>query len=579
MTNSDVKIKDLAFNRETPKKLEESNFYNEWPVVYILNNSKQMYIGETYHAAERMKQHIKNPKRIQLTEAHIIASDDFTKSATLDIESSLIELCSAMPDSKRTLQNENNGIVKHYYANKEEFSQDSKFFSKLWKKLQDKGLVCGSIENLKNSDLFKYSPYKSLNAEQCTTRDYIVEDILDAFVKNENRTIFVNGGAGTGKTILAIYLMKLLVTNADYLTEDDESEMLPFISDLKEINKIKGNLKIAYVVSMASFRNTLKTVFGSIKGLKSSMVIGPSEVTKDHYDILLVDEAHRLKKRKNLSSPGEFSNFDKVNEKLGLKCDGEETDGNQLDWIINSSQIQILFYDEKQSVKPTDIDKKEFTKIRNEKYYHNLTSQMRCIGGIDYIKYIDDILNQRIQEFRTIPKEYDFRLFENINDFCDAILVKEKENELCRIVAGYGFEWISKKGTKDKPNPRENEPDIVIEGREFFWNRKEKGWPTSIKGDRVVKEVGCIHTIQGYDLNYCGVIFGPEIVFKNGNIRIIKEKYYDAKGKSGINNENELKQYILNIYEVLLSRGIKGTYVYVSDKNLREYLKKFIPFE
>ncbi|MBQ6493397.1 MAG: DUF2075 domain-containing protein [Erysipelotrichaceae bacterium] len=578
MTNSDVKIKDLRFNKNTPKMLEESNFYNEWPVVYILNNKKQMYIGETYHAAERMKQHIKNPRRKNLTEAHIIASDDFTKSATLDIESSLIELCSSMSDSKRILQNENNGIVKHYYANKEEFSQDSRFFSRLWKKLQDRGLVTGSIENLKNTDLFKYSPYKSLNAEQCTTRDYIVEDILDAFVNNLNRTIFVNGGAGTGKTILAIYLMKLLVTNAEYITEDDESEMLPFISDLKEIHKIKKELKIAYVVSMVSFRNTLKTVFGSVKGLKPSMVISPSEASKDKYDILLVDEAHRLKKRKNLSSPGEYNNFDKVNKKLGLKCEKEETDGNQLDWIVNSSQIQVLFYDEKQSVKPTDIDKKVFNKIKNEKFYHTLSSQMRCIGGVDYIKYIDDILNQRIEVRKKIPNEYDFRLFENINDFCNVILTKEKENELCRIVSGYGYEWISKKGTKDKPNPRENEPDIIIDNREFFWNKKDKEWPNSIKGDRVVMEVGCIHTIQGYDLNYCGVIFGPEIVFQNGIIKIDKKNYYDTKGKAGIISDSELKEYVINIYKVLLSRGIKGTYVYVCDNKLREYLKRFIPY-
>lgn len=565
MTNSKIKIKDLDFNDETPRKLEESNFYNAWPVVYILNNDKEMYIGETYHSAERMKQHLKNPKRRSLKKAHIIGSDDFTKSATLDIESSLIELCSSNIENKHKLQNENNGLVKHNYFNRKEFSQDSKFFSHLWKRLEEKGLVSGSIENLKNTDLFKYSPYKSLNAEQCTTRDYIIEDILDAFVKNANRCIFVNGSAGTGKSILAIYLMKLLVTNADYLTEDDESDLLPFIGDLKKIREIRKDLKIAYVVSMTSFRNTLKQVFKNIKGLKPSMVIRPIDVSKEHYDILLVDEAHRLKKRKNLTG---YKAFDKTNQKLGLKSEKSEEDGNELDWIIKQSQIQILFYDSNQTVKPTDVDKEDFEKLKNNSYYYNLSSQMRCFGGRDYIYYIDDILNLRKPSFIDFSKDYDFRLFDDINQMCGVVYEKEKETGLSRIVSGYGFKWVS------KVHP--DKPDIILQGREFFWNKKQDKWPISIKGKQVVKEIGCIHTVQGYDLNYCTVIFGPEIVYRNNQIEIVKEKYFDSKGKAGVQDIEDLKEYIINIYKILLSRGIKGTYVYVCDNKLREYLKKYI---
>ena len=567
MTNYKTRIKDIKFDKDTPKALEESGFYNEWPVVYILNNKKEMYIGETYHSAERMKQHLKNPRRQRLNEAHIIGCDEFTKSATLDVESSLIELCSSLTENRRELQNENNGLGKHQYANKDEFKQDSKFFEHLWKQLIDRGLVSGSIENLKNTDLFKYSPYKSLNAEQCTTRDYIIEDIAEALVNDENRTIFVNGSAGTGKTILAIYLMKLLVTNANYFTEEDDSEILPFIEDLKKIRKIKSNLEIAYVVSMSSFRNTLKKVFKSVNGLKPSMVIGPNELAKKHYDILLVDEAHRLKKRRNIVN---YRDFDNTNKVLGFTCNGNENDGNELDWILKQSQIQILFYDPSQSVKPTDVDKKCFDSINNIKYTHNLTSQMRCMSGRDYIYYIDNILNCRQEKYVDFSKDYDFKLFNDINDFCNAIKQKESEAGLARIVSGYGFEWNSKKT---------NEPDIVIGNKEFFWNRTSNGWPLTIQGDKVIEEVGCIHTIQGYDLNYCGVIFSPEIIFRNGQITVDKNKYYDQNGKNGITNTEELKQYIINIYKVLMSRGIKGTYVYVCDKGLKEYLKKYISEE
>lgn len=574
MTNSKIKIKDLEFNEKTPSELSNDNFYCDWPVVYILNNDKQMYIGETYHSPERMKQHLKNPIRKSLKEAHIIGCNDFTKSATLDIESSLIELCSSI-EKGRTLQNECNGIVKHNYSNKEEFAQDSTFFSHLWKQLQDRGLVKGSIENLKNSDIFKLSPYKSLNAEQCTTRDYIVEEVLESINKNENRSIFVNGSAGTGKTILAIYLMKLFVTNANYLNDDDISETLPFINDLKKIREKKPNLEIAYVVSMTSFRNTLKEVFKQVKGLKPSMVIGPSEVVKQKYDILIVDEAHRLKKRKNLSAGGDYHTFDVVNETLGLRCQKDEKDGNQLDWILKQSQIQILFYDSTQSIKPTDIDEAFFNKIKKFSSYHNLTSQMRCKGGMEYITYIKNVLNQKQDMFEQFNEKYELLLFDDINEFCEKVLQRENEVGLSRVVSGYGFKWISKPGTKNKSNKHVNDYDIVINGKGFFWNKKDKKWPTSIGGKRVIEEAGCIHTIQGYDLNYCGVIMGPEIVFNNGTIEIDKGHYYDATGKIGIDDET-LKEYILNIYSVLLTRGIKGTYLYVCDDALREYLLKYI---
>lgn len=564
MTNSNFEIKDLSFDENISKELEK--FYSDWPVVYILNNKNEMYIGETYHSPERMKQHLKNPKRASLKEAHVIGCKDFTKSATLDIESSLIELCSAIQSESKTLQNENNGIVKHNYHDKNKFSQESDLFRRLWMRLSDKGLVKGDIESLKNSDLFKYSPYKSLNAEQCTTRDFVIKDIKEALLNNEKRTIFVEGSAGTGKTILAIYLLKLLISNVDYLDDEDEYKISGFINDLKEIKEHNGELKVAYVVSMTSFRSTLKAVFRKIKGLKSSMVIGPTDVAKKEYDILIVDEAHRLKQRKNLS--GDYQTFDATNRKLGFPTGKDVRSGNQLDWIVKQSKVQILFYDENQSIRPTDIDRIDFEKICNDNSKHTLSSQLRCMGGRDYIKYVKDILNGEATQKINFNNNYEFRMFENINDFCNQLLAKEVANKLVRIVAGYGFKWVSKKN--------KNKYDIIINDKKFYWNKKSKGWPLTIEGEQVVNEVGCIHTIQGYDLNYCGVIFGPEIIYRNGEIQIDKKKYFDIVGKKGIEDYKELKKYIINIYSVLMTRGIKGTYVYVCDDNLREYLKKYI---
>ena len=494
---SNLQMDELPFDDNTPESLKLDDFYRDWPVVYILNNDKQMYIGETYHVEERMKQHLKNPDRRKLKKCRVFASKDFTKSATLDIESSLIELCSS--DNVMELQNVNPGIVKHNYANKSQFGQDSKLFESLWNKLKNLGLANENIETIKNSDIFKYSPYKSLTAEQCTCRDYIIEDILEAVKNNTKQSIVVNGTAGTGKTILALYLFKLLVTGADYINDDEESETYRFINDLKQIINIKGrDLKVGYVVAMTSFRTTLQKVVQEMskknKKLKKLQIIGPTDVLKDDYDVLIVDEAHRLKQSKALGA--EIGSFYETNRKLGLDINS----GNQLDWIMKKSQIQILFYDENQTVRPSDIDSSYFNEILKNSIRHTLTSQMRCKGGSDYIRYIKDILNEKSTQFIDFNDEYDFRLFEDINEFCKEILDKENKYGLSRIVAGYGFEWIS----KNDPNKY----DITINNKNFQWNKTSTRWPISISGKRVIEEVGCIHTIQGYD---CKLQFTPPI--------------------------------------------------------------------
>ena len=571
MTNYKPIIKDFPFNKETPENIAKDGFYVDWPVVYLINNDDSIYIGETYHSPTRMKQHLANPEKKDLKELHIIASDDFTKSSTLDIESSLIDLFYADKEvnhNKYNPLNKNAGLVNHNYHDKNEFRQDSNFFLAMWNELQKRGLVKGNAIDLKNSDLFKYSPYKALNAEQCVVRDGLLEDIKNNLSNNESHHYFVDGSAGTGKTILALYLLRLLTYSdpksllIDY--DDDLGSVIPeYVQNLIKIKQLKPDLKVGYVVAMESLRRTLKNVCKSIDGLKANMIIGPGEVINEKYDVLIVDEAHRLKQRINLDSPFAYKAYDDNNKKLGL-----DADGNQLDWVISSSQIQIFFYDSEQSIKPTDISEEKFRSLMNAHGQpdYELSSQMRCLAGNDYIKYVKEVLREKDPERIEFNNQYVAKLVDTFDEFLNIIKEKENRYHLSRIVAGYGYEWISK---TDK-----EKYDIVIEGHKLQWNVLDKSWPLSISGDRVTEEVGCVHTIQGYDLNYCGVIFGPEITYRNGHIVIDRSKYYDTKGKSGIDNE-KLKEYILNIYAVLMTRGIHGTYIYVTDEELRNYLKKY----
>ncbi len=139
--------------------------------------------------------------------------------------------------------------------------------------------------------------------------------------------------------------------------------------------------------------------------------------------------------------------------------------------------------------------------------------------------------------------------------------------ELCRLCGGYAWEWNS----KNSPDT----PDISIDGINIMWNGQTKGW---LSNPKAKKEMGSIYTLPGLDLNYAGVVIGSDLYFDTeaNEIKVNKKCYYDNKVKNGTSDE-DLKQYILNIYGVLMTRGIYGTYVYVCDDALREYLKKFIP--
>lgn len=565
------KITTIQFNVNDIEDIKNTHYGTNWPVVYIINNQKEAYVGETGNAFMRFKQHLNNEERKILKQVNIIYDEEFNKSACLDIESLLILYMSA--DGKYKLQNGNLGQSRsHNYYQREYYLNK---FNQIWLKLKNNCLVRNDLVSIMNSDLFKFSPYKALTEDQYNAVYYILNDLFKKVQKNESAAFIVNGGAGTGKTVLAIFLMKLITDimskeiNQSYLDylEDNELYEEGFLDALLSL-KNKSKFKIALVIPMTSLRKTLKRVFKSIKGLKSSMVIGPSDVLKDDYDLLIVDEAHRLKRRINLSGYGQF---DKNNKLLGL---GNE--GTELDWILRCSKYQIMFYDKTQSVKPTDVRRECFERIneQEESFQYNLISQLRVEGGTEYIEYIEQILNSAKNIKPKRFENYDLQFFDDIKDMVHAIKQKDMQLGLCRNVAGYAWKWHTK-GFSYKEIVSKEIFDIEIGDMKLIWNTVGQDWVNSA---HAVDEIGCIHTVQGYDLNYAGVIFGPEVTYDNvkGRICIKKENYYDMNGSRGVQEENELHEYVINIYKVLMTRGIKGTYVYVCDEKLKQYLKKYI---
>ncbi|MEK7632206.1 MAG: DNA/RNA helicase domain-containing protein [Patescibacteria group bacterium] len=511
-------IKTFPFSESGIQQMRKSPNAIDWPIVYLIENGKDLYVGETIHASARTKQHLENPERKTLKTIHVISDDEFNKSATLDAESSLIEYFAA--DGKYSLQNGNGGLQNHDYFDREKYQAK---FEVLWEKLREMHIAQHSLFHIRNTDLFKYSPYKTLTDDQYFLATYLLADLT----ADVERRYLIHGGPGTGKTILAIYIVKQLVE--------------------------QGKKNVALVIAMTSLRNTLKKVFRAVPGLRSDMVIGPNDVTKRHYDTLIVDEAHRLRRRRNIPN---YASFDQTNKRFGLG-----TEGTELDWISRSAKQVILFFDENQSVRPSDIPV-EVIKSSAETHFR-LSAQIRVQGGEEYIHFVDNILEVKPAEYVQVAK-YDFQIFEDISEMIRELKEKEKIHGLCRLVAGYAWEWVSRDDAKT--------PDIIIGNTKLFWNSTIQDW---VNSPNAINEVGCIHTIQGYDLNYAGVIVGPEVTFDASRncIVIKKEEYRDANGYRGIVDQEELKRYIINIYKTLLTRGILGTYVYIVDPDLRRYFQ------
>ncbi len=561
ISTSDFLVKRYDFNSNLVNEFNNLHYAKDlWPIVYIISDGeiKEAYVGETTDTFARMATHLKSDAKIKLTAVHLISSAKFNKSATLDIESNLIKYISG--DGQYKLINGNIGLANHNYYQKKEVYWD--IFKSIWDKLRAEGISRHSIDYINNSDLFKYSPYKSLTPEQKAGLLVVIKNLLDPSFK----TTIIEGGAGTGKSILAIFLFKLLNSNNEdsNFKEFGENEF-EFIKLIEELKKKYPNPKMALVVPMSSFRNTLKKVFKNIKGLSGSMVIGPAEVAKEKFDIVVVDESHRLRRRVNLGAY--YGAFDVVCEKLGL----DKNNCSELDWVLKQAKNSVLFYDENQSIKPSDVKKADFDKLKSNRYskVEYLKSQFRVRGGNDYVKFIDNLLNCNLNERNQVysSKDYEFILFDSIDDMVNQIKLRNEENGLSRLVAGYSWEWVS--------NKNKNAFDIKIENKELKWNSVSVDW---VNSENAINEVGCIHTTQGYDLNYTGIIFGNEITYnkQTNEIEILKENYFDKNGKQSIDNPKDLKSFILNIYKTIMLRGIKGTYVYVCDANLREYLAEHI---
>ncbi|WP_298122943.1 DUF2075 domain-containing protein [uncultured Aurantimicrobium sp.] len=561
-------IERLPFDKGAVATWAETNpRHKNWPVVYTIEGTDEIYIGESTNVASRMFQHLAVEQRQHLKKIKVILDDRFNKSVCLDLESQLIRYLAA--DSKYKVLNGNHGITDADYFERDRYRET---FNELFEELLKEGVFTRSIPDIVNSDLFKFSPFKALNTDQSVAIEGVLEKLFEDLENKTDTPIVIQGDPGTGKTIVAVYLMKLLVDIAKS-QPDEQLDSDSMFSDFFQ-QGYREQLKdftIGLVIPQQSLRKSIEKVFAKTPGLSKLMVLSPFDAgaSKEHYDLLIVDESHRLGQRSNQPSAAQNKKFTDINTAL---FGNDDLSWTQLDWIKAKSTHQLYLLDSAQSVKPADLPAEVTAALveqaRQANSFFRLVSQMRVAGGTDYIEFIGRIFAGKQLGPESFGN-YELRFFDDIAEMREAIFEKDKDVGLSRMIAGYAWPWASK-----------NDPsavDIQIGDVGLTWNRTATDWinsPTSLE------EVGSIHTVQGYDLNYAGVIIGPDLGYDPVAKKIVfhRENYHDKKGKEnnprlGIEyTDEDLLNYVVNIYRVLLTRGIKGTFVFVCDPALKNML-------
>lgn len=570
-----IEIREFSFSDDgaTDVKTDANSRLHNWPVVYIINNDERLYVGETTDFLSRTRQHLQNPQKQGLREIRVVLDDTFNKSTCLDLESQLIMLFSG--DGKYQVINSNAGIADCDYFDREHYQVT---FDQIVENLRVLGLFNQSALDIRNSNLFKYSPYKALNDDQIQVTEAIIDDLWQSLEEGESSVHVVQGSAGTGKTVVGIFLTKLL---SDLGTPNQAPTGESVFDEYYQegYKQLFEGRRIGLVVPQQSLRASVKHVFSKVSSLSREMVLTPFDVgdSDEHYDILIVDEAHRLNRFSAQSSGMMTKLYKEINARL---FGNPESGHSQLDWLRKQCDHLILLIDPEQSVRPQDLTPTEINACldssRDSGRIHTLRSQLRIQGdSAEYGDFLDQLLALGPQSPIEIPtiEGYELRVFSDLDEMIEEIHKKDKEFGLSRLAAGYAWEWVSKTNRELF--------DINIPGaRPLRWNSTDKDWV----GKGSFDEVGSIHTLQGFDLNYAGVIIGPDIeVDEHGFLRANRERYADKRGKADVamalnpserkTTDEDLLRYIRNCYRVLLTRGIRGTYIYAGASTLRQRLQ------
>ncbi len=369
--------------------------------------------------------------------------------------------------------------------------------------------------------------------EQVVAYDKIMKAIKESKNDNKKHVIIITGGPGTGKSVLAINVLARCIIdldlNASYITKN----MAP---------------RKCYAYLLA--KGNAKKMINLQKAIQSPWCL-PNTVYNG-FDVGIFDEAHRMQKK-----PYQYRGDDMLRD------------------AIRSSRVSVFFVDEDQritvndkyDVKTIEDDARQEDAVLHKPY--ELVSQFRCDGSDGYISFINNLLEIKQTANTTFEfNKLDVKVFDDPNELREALRIKNNINNKSRMIAGYCYDWNVKN--------RRGEWDIILENGFKAKRNLEKDDHFAVNQNSF-EEVGCIHTCQGMEFDYVGVIIGKDLYYEDGHVRTNRNAISKDDRTSGIRlkttSDFEADQLIRRTYKVLLTRGLKGCYIYCEDKALSDYLK------
>jgi uncharacterized protein len=379
--------------------------------------------------------------------------------------------------------------------------------------------------------------------EQLLVYDRIFALAREGFQHRKKHAVIIKGGPGTGKSVIALNVM------ADLLL---------------------AGINAHYATGSKAFTETLQAIIGSrgaaqFKYFMSYVAAQPNEV-----DVLICDEAHRIR-------ASSVDRFKPASKRSGLP---------QVDELLRAAKVTVFFVDDFQGVRPNEIGSTSYLKTAAEKagarvHEYALEAQFRCSGSDAFVNWIDNSLGIR----RTANviwdqhETFEFRIFGSPDELESAIRQKASEGVSARVTAGFCWNWSA-------PNPDGTlVEDVVIGGYRRPWNAKPKArrlargipkaslWAHDPGG---IDQVGCVYTAQGFDFDYVGVIFGPDLTYDFDAQGWTAHRDRSADRTVRRSRPEEFRALVKNTYRVLLTRGLKGCYVYFADKDTERFFKSRI---
>ncbi|AMB98092.1 DUF2075 domain-containing protein [Aerococcus urinaeequi] len=524
-------------------------YIEDYPIVYILHQNKtskarpKAYIGQTVHVHNRMRDHLKNSQRKDLTDALFIGHQAFNQSATFNIETNLINYFIA--DNQFSLQNvsQTANLSMHNYYQKTLY--DDELFEDLWESLRREGLAKETTDNLKNRDIYKLSPFKTLSEPQRALKENILHYCKKVIqdIKNQKsiqkKVYVIHGEAGTGKSVILSSLFNTLQEEA------------------RQNHSALAGTRNYLLVNHTEMLKTYRQISESLPYLKKKDFNKPTPFINsqsiDEADIVLIDEGHLL-----LTQPDAYNNF---------------YGDNQLDAIMEKAKVAVLIFDEKQYLKVKSKWDRDDLKTILSQYdvdEFKLTDQFRMNASPEVLNWVDNFVEKKISPLPPSDERFEFKIFDDSEAFKDYIYQKNAEKGLSRIVST--FDYAHKKNG-----------DVYLvdqAGVNLPWNTTNSKVTWSERPE-TINEVGSIYTVQGFDLNYVGIVLGPSVDydFEAGKLVIDPSKYQDTGGYSGANRFSTYQeammakeQIILNSINVLMKRGIYGLALYAVNDNLKRKL-------